>query len=67
MSTVLRGLKGHLWPAVLSKLLDAGEIPTFDTVRGQVAPRENDYPHVDLDEPDLKAYDDLLEHKEEAA
>jgi hypothetical protein len=48
-------------------LLDAGEIPTFDTVRGQVAPRENDYPHVDLDEPDLKAYDDLLEHKEEAA
>ncbi len=53
--------------AVLSKLLDAGEIPTFDTVRGQVAPRENDYPHVDLDEPDLKAYDDLLEHKEEAA
>lgn len=51
----------------LACLLEAGDIPTFDSVRERVAPRDNECPEVNLDEPDLKAYDDLLEQAEVAA
>ena len=51
----------------LACLLEAGDIPTFDSVRERVAPRDNECPQVNLDEPDLKAYDDLLEQAEVAA
>ncbi|HIG39720.1 MAG TPA: IS21 family transposase [Gammaproteobacteria bacterium] len=51
----------------LSNLLNAGQTPTFDAVRAQVSPRDNDCPQVDLDKPDLNQYDDLLEQKEAAA
>ena len=53
--------------AALSELLSAGQTPTFDAVRERVAPRDNDCPQIDLDEPDLNQYDDLLEQKEVAA
>ena len=50
--------------AALSRLLKAGQTPTFDAVRAQVSPRDSDCPEVDLDKPDLDQYDDLLEQKE---
>jgi hypothetical protein len=53
--------------AALSALLDTGEVPTFDVVREAVAPRETDWPDVQVDAPDLSEYDQLFDHEEVAA
>ena len=53
--------------ASLTRLLSAGETPTFDAVREQVAPRETDCPEVRVDAPDLSEYDQLFDHEEVAA
>ena len=53
--------------AALTRLLSAGEPPTFDAVREQVAPRATDCPEVGVDAPDLSEYDQLFDHEEVAA
>lgn len=49
----------------LSSILTDGEVPEYDTVKALAAPEDpTPCPHVDIPEPDLSAYDRLLEHQE---
>lgn len=46
--------------AALRAILDAGEVPDFETVEARVAPREPSVPEIEVPDVELSSYDTLL-------
>lgn len=61
MSCPLAAGQTRVVERALGQLLDRGEPFDYAEVQKLAAPPRSDVPHVDIGEPDLGSYDELLE------